>query len=371
MNNRRTPLPTSIRIARLTLVAALLCAAQAHAAVRAGESTADAVSAGTTPELVLFVWDPVKEVSYAKDLGINVYKEFYAAGDASTNLFVYGQQDTRYQKLFDPLNSDPNFQGFLAKSTDAANQIWGVIAISLNSDLALQQYGASTYMTLKHASPTGTLDPEYTNLMSMNNGDLADAVGTLGSNFQRLNTQAGSCSGTCATDYATNSSYLNVKGQLAYAGSIFRTDHTLPSAAAGAPNIFNPVNHSSWFYATTATSDNSTDTIAVDEFDNLAHDAYWGLGVDSSGNYILSYTLEAAMAAPQTAAGALLRLRTDYAAAYGHARLINAPGDPFSGVSSGIGAGTVTTVPEPASWGLMGLGLAVVAAAAGRRSRRA
>ncbi|MBW8844306.1 MAG: PEP-CTERM sorting domain-containing protein [Burkholderiales bacterium] len=223
-------------------------------------------------------------------------------------------------------------------------------------------------MTLKHTSPNGTVDPEYTNLMGMNNGDLADAVGTLGNNFGRLNTQAGNCSGTCATDYAANSSYLNVKGQLAYAGSIFKADQTLPSAAAGSPSIFNAVNHSSWFYATTATSDNSTDAIAVDEFDNgtLAggHDAYWGLGIDSNGNYILSFTMEPSLAEAQTAAGALLRLRTDFTANYGHARLITVPGgDALNGV------GAVTAVPEPATWGLMGLGLAMLAARARRRTR--
>ena len=104
-------------------------------------------------------------------------------------------------------------------------------------------------------------------------------------------------------------------------------------------------------------------SIVVDEFDNLSHDAYWGLGVDGSGNYILSYTLEAHLAQAQTAAGSLLRLRTDFAAHYGSTRLISVPGD-----SLDLG-GAVTAVPEPATWGLMGLGLALLAGRARRQQR--
>lgn len=365
MNFHRPPF-----IARLAISTTLLaCAAQAHAALRVGDSTPEGVAAGNTPELALIIWDPVKEVSYTKDLGIAVYKENYAAGDPSTNLFVYGQQDAGYQKLFDPLNTDANFQSFLSKSTDVANQIWAVIAVSNDPNAPAFAGGTSFFTTLNAATPTGTPNPQYTYLLGLPNSDFANGAGTLAQSFGDISAQAGSCSGACVTDFGNNSSYLNVKGQTAYAGSIFRADHTLSGAGDHAPNIFNPVNRSSWFYTATVTSDNSTEPIAVDEFDNGTiagggHDAYWGLGVDGSGNYILSYTLEAAVTPTSTAAGALLRLRTDFAAAYGRTRLIASPaGD---AIDLG-GSHNVTAVPEPATWGLMGLGLAVVGLRARRR----
>ena len=81
----------------LAAALAMVCCAGAHAAVRVGDSSVSGVTAGTTPELMLVIWDPVKEVSYTRDLGINVYGENYASGNTATNLFVYGQQDTGYQ----------------------------------------------------------------------------------------------------------------------------------------------------------------------------------------------------------------------------------------------------------------------------------
>lgn len=352
-------------LVRLAISTALITAAlQAHAAIRAGESSPEAVAQGVTPELMLVIWDPVKEISYVKDLGINVYKEYYSSGNTSTNLFVYGQQDSGYQKLFDPLNADTNFQTFLSKSTDVANQIWAVVAYSINSEIPVQEFGTSIYTTLNSAASPGTLNPQYTNLLNSGNSNWANAAALLGTGMGRLNIQAGSCSGACATDYEVNRSYVNTKGQLAYADTMFGANGLMPTAAAGAPNIFNKINKSSWFYATTTTSDDGSLPIAVDEFDNLGHDAYWGLGVDSNGNYILSYTMEASLTQAQTAQGQMLRLRTDFAANYGGTRFIGAP----AGDTLNLGGGTtITPVPEPSTWGLMGLGLALLAGRARRQ----
>ncbi|MFG6442136.1 PEP-CTERM sorting domain-containing protein [Roseateles sp. LKC17W] len=346
--------------AKAVLAAALaLAAAGSPAAVRVGDSSAEGVAAGNTPELMLFIWDPIKEISYTKDLGITVYGENYAAGDAATNLFVYGQQNAGYQKLFDPLNTDAKFQSFLSVSTDIANQMWAILAVSSDPS-GIGAGSRAMYATINHATASGTTDPEYTRLITLDQLQFGTAEGSLESGFANISTLCGTA--TCSVDYAANESGLAKKGELAYAADSFGPDGNLLGAMAS-PSVFNKINQSSWFYKLTMRSDDSSEPILVDEFDNDANDAFWGLGVDSAGNYILSYTLAAKITPVATFEGQQNRLRTDFTAHYGAIRFIDVPaGDTLSLGSS------ISPVPEPATWGLMGLGLAVLAARARRRA---
>lgn len=336
-----------------------LTATCSHAAARVGDSSVEGVAAGTTPELVLFIWDPVKEISYTKDLGISVYGENYASGEPTSNLFVYGQQNAGYQKLFDPLNTDTKFQSFLSVSTDVANQIWAVIAVSSDPNGIGAGFRA-LYTTLQHNTESGLTNPNYTILSKLTHEEFGNAQGGQETAVATLNTV---CDGdNCKDDFTANLSTVAKKGELAYAGDVFSTEGRLLGSTT-APNVLNKVNSSSWFYMVTMVTDESTVPIVFDEFDNDANDAYWGLGVDSNGNYILSYTLAAKLTPVATFEGQLNRLRTDFTAQYGGIRFIDVPaGDTLSLGSS------ISPVPEPATWGLMGLGLAMLAARARRRA---
>lgn len=370
MKSNPSPLAIGVRTAFWIMSAAVAAslASPAEAALRYGNPTPEGVGAGSTPELVLFIWDPVAEVSYTKDLGINVFSTNYQLGNTSTNLFVYGQQDAGHQKLFDPLNTDASFLSFLARSTDKANQIWAVIAVASDTDnVPLAQDATSIYTTLNAQAANGTaVNPQYTSLLAWKNAEMVNAAGSFQTTVGLFNIRGGTCSSGCETDYAANTSSFNVKGEPAYVGDAFTSGKLNGSTTS--PNVFNPVNKSSWFYAATSSSDDGDGVVTVDEFDNgvvgNGHDAYWGLGVDSNGNYILSYTMEASLTQAQTAQGQMLRLRTDFAANYGGTRFIGAPvGDTLN-----LGGGAaITPVPEPSTWGLMGLGLALLAGRARRQ----
>jgi hypothetical protein len=372
---------TPARIAQ-TLIAASLVAFSAtpRAGIQYGDATAESAAAGTNlPELLLVVWDPVAEVSYTKDLGVFTYFNHYAAGDTSKNLFVHGQQDAGYQKLYDPLNDDPIFQTFLSQST--GTKFWGIIAGETDAEKEAQAGFRSIFITLNSGDqPTGQRNPHYTQLVGTNADGTPAAAGIIFNNSQlndvggdvdiyrgQLNTGVGTphnthkcsldpspCSGANAN--LQNGSSFDLLQSPGYAGFMF-TNMAL-EGSTGAGNIFNPVGRSSWFYSVTISSEVSDAALIVDEFDNLSHDAYWGLGVNADGEYILSYTLEAHLSQPQTAAGSLLRLNTDFAARYGRTRLIELP----------VLAGNVSAVPEPSTWGLMGLGVALLAARARRRA---
>ncbi|MBI3347315.1 MAG: PEP-CTERM sorting domain-containing protein [Burkholderiales bacterium] len=377
--------------ARLTLAflsTTLALASQvAHADIQIGDATSASAAAGTNlPELVLMVWDPVAKVSYSKDLGVFAYADHYADGNTGKNLFVFGQQDAGYQKLWAPLNTDPLFQQFLSLSGSVTNQIWGIMGVQTNAELDSQAGFRTAFFTLNSGSQaSGQRNPNYSSLVGtdangtplspgaiFNNSEFGDAVGNFTTFAGNLNNAVGNlannthqcvsvpsrCAGANAA--IVDGSSLDGLTSSGYAGTLLQASGAL--VANGHGSITNPVGKSSWFYSATTSSDVSDIAPTVDEFDNLAHDAYWGLGVDSNGNYILSYTLEAALTQTQTAQGALLRLRTDFAASYGRTRLITVPG------GDSLNLGNVTAVPEPSTWGLMGLGLAVLAARARRRT---
>ncbi|QPF76521.1 PEP-CTERM sorting domain-containing protein [Roseateles sp. DAIF2] len=131
----------------------------------------------------------------------------------------------------------------------------------------------------------------------------------------------------------------------------------------------NRIGNSSWFYYATSSNGDMYGPLLVDEFDNAGHDGYWGLAVNAKGEYILSYTQETAVTKVSTALGLQRRARTDFAAGVignNSTRFIAAPAGEFAGWTPNGGA-TVSAVPEPSSWLMLGLGLAGLAALQARR----
>jgi len=295
------------------------------------------IRSDNSPDLVFVLWDSVAKVSYTRDLGIN-----------ANDFWVFAQQDAGYSYDYKMPAADAALVAFRAASTTVANQRWAVFAF--DSGPSLTPGDTKAYTTLTQGPGDGTVNPNWTDMTTAKTGDILFAAQEMpnrlyyGLNFYGTDsTQYVRTSGDNGTSFDKQASagyFAGGSGFSAKGGS------GNGSYLAGVYNVTNQVNQSSWFYYLTNAA--GSDTVVVDEFDNLSSNGYWGLALGTDNLYRLTFTQAAATTAASsatTSAGILRVSLTDYAAQTGPARLLN--------VNDAVAA----AVPEPGSWALLCVGL--------------
>ncbi|WP_077036976.1 hypothetical protein [Pelomonas sp. KK5] len=333
------------------------------------------LASDTDPSLILLIWDPVAKVSYSHDTGL-LGKSLYSglSNDGSQQFWT-----------LDPA-TDANFAKYLAASGDLANDVWMVIG----GGKAASGTGPGTnviYSTMVNTTANGVLNPQWDGLVGQPNSNLRSVTSSFPTSVYNP-LMGGATNNNYATAAPGTASSFDTAGSDAYVGNMAPVLAGLESggldpgeAMFAKSNGFDTGNalgasgSSSWFYYLTSSSIKAADKISVSAFANSAYDAYWGLArTTNSANQqelVLSFTMQAAVTPTQTAAGALRRNQTDYAAQYSFAQQLGTPAGEFAGwtPSSALLGNTVTAVPEPASALLAVLGLTTLLAV--RRKRKA
>ncbi|MDG0857298.1 PEP-CTERM sorting domain-containing protein [Roseateles puraquae] len=314
---------------RTWLVAATLAtfALQAHALIRSDNA----------PDLVFVLWDPVAQVSYTRDLGLN-----------ANDFWAYAQQDKGYSYDYKLDPTDAALVAFRAASTTLANQRWAVFAF--DSGPTLNPGDAKAYTTLTQGPDDGSTNPNWLDMTKSLTGDILFAAQEMpnrlyfGLNFAGVDpTQYVRTSGDNATSFDKVGSAGYFAGNTGFSA---KGGGGKGSFLAGSYNVANEVNKSSWFYYLTNAAGSST--VVVDEFDNLSSNGYWGLAYGSDNRYRLTFTQAAATSGANSAStdiGVVRASSIDYIAQTGPARLLE------------LDATVVTSVPEPGTWALFGTGL--------------
>ncbi len=335
----------------------------AHAAIENGDAG--------NGEFFLVVWDPTKEVSYTLDLGYRM-----------ESLLVDGQKDEGFQKFWIiDKDTDAQFKALLDQGSAISSLRWGVYAVDNLSALGItglfiEPGDLRIFTTLEHTVPTGTLNPNYTNLSTATNEEINITISAInGTQISDLNTEAGNPNNTHgsqgADNWAFNGRSYHAKGQPQY----FDNNNIPNLGFAGGPPSTNAVGSSSWAYQVLTSSSESGDTVLFDEFDNLTHDGFWGFTEDpSNGTFALSYTIEGTGLTLAQRSFAQAIGRTELNRGFAMRRLSGVAASPMeagNGFSRRLldanDRVAVSVVPEPSSWLLMGLGLGAVGWLARRR----
>jgi hypothetical protein len=349
---------TLLRSARRAFIAAALAGtygAQAAIAPGTAQSGANAVYSGNG-ELFFAAFDATARVSFALDLG-----------ETLNDFFVWGQQDGGNQRFWTIDNED--WLRFLSL-VNTGELRWSVLGLDVTGGTAAG--GVRLFTTMQQG--------DEAKIETFSNQLFSTALGSsqAGTFFNAINaTGSHGTAGVGSTNFAGNGSSVNADpdpGNSYFGSNSVGLSSTLNGNAPF--DISNPVGKSSWFYYLTRSGTNQTATVLVDEFDNLAHDGYWGFTfVDASahpdspyaGKHLLSFTLasaQATLAQREFAAGIG---RTEWSGGFVVSRLGGAAAQAFESPAGfnqrlgGLGTvGTASAVPEPATWALLTAGLGLL-----------
>lgn len=370
-----------------------------------GYTGPDAIVNGGT-ELAFMAWENNIEgevkVAFVKDLGLTM-DEF----------FVSGQQDAGVQKYWYLGGAiDVEWTNFLNKEVSAGVKVdvnkvkWGVFAYDgdqSGEDALLDDF--KLYTTLK-PQPSGSATI-VTGLSDVQ-GDFVRSKPLGGfQNFYigmgQLDGLSAVTNGSAVIDATMNQLQFPFRSDAEASESVIALDRDLTyGRLLSGSSAGNLVGKSSWFYKINKSDEfDGTLPVLIDEFDNLGGDGYWGLAAASeaahAGEYFLSYTLPAFKSAAETASGltygnsfarlagllsrnsaagkddTVLDMATGFLRAFAKEQTkasTDVDGRAFAaGLLDGdralsaqaLGAGSVSAVPEPATWALWAAGLGLLA----------
>ncbi|MDC8784049.1 PEP-CTERM sorting domain-containing protein [Roseateles koreensis] len=339
----------------------------ALAAISPGVGTNSTNLYNSNGELALSVFDATAQVSYTLDLGLDI-----------NHFFVAAQQEIGVHQYI-PI-SDAAWTDFLTNhNVDASNLRWMVFGMKQTGSTGSTGGvpGDGKFFGVGPRLFTTIQQGDEGNVASLKNSLLGNALNQAGNFYTQVNVTGTQGSGVA--DYTVNGSSVNALSDStvnAYDGTGGKS--MTPTLNGNAPfDISNKVGVSSWFYYLSSSGgSNANNTIVTDKMDNLSANGYWGFTKVPSdansiyaGQYLLSYTLNSSLPVATSAAGMQRLSFTDFAAGFSTSFYVPAVAEFANYKPSSLVVGTllasslaatVTAVPEPSSWALMGLGLAAM-----------
>nr|MCU0969509.1 hypothetical protein [Rubrivivax sp.] len=123
-------------------------------------------------EFFLVIWDPAREASYTLDLGVPI-----------SAITSDGQDDEGYQRFWTlDRDADPRLDKLLDLGSAINSLRWAVFALDRDG-FGFDPGTLRLFFTLEHTVPTGTVNPNYTNVLGLENATFEAALSTYYNNL--------------------------------------------------------------------------------------------------------------------------------------------------------------------------------------------